>query len=375
MINYHYLVNETFEFSKFISKNKKLLILWYEYKKGGQYGDFEIKFPQLYNLSQDEAIIRNDFILIQDKIKRGEAHLLSEGDTSFLGACTKSKDSSIRTTQPHSLQMAKPRAFCLKKSFLKGIVSNHVTGVPVLQNANDLKTVEEYVMHKLQPYIGKTQREIWNQVGGNPFVGDVPKQFGKMISDKIIGRDEELKEKHNLFTKTTFLIKNLPVDDKDFPLERLTFRPVVISEFSTPWKNSDWKNYFEEISLILVCYEGKGKKNGERTLKGIKQLTFTGDDLDKFKLSYNMIRTAISEQSIDRLPYPSKFKNPSLVIAPKGNRGDDAYNTFFTKNHTKTCFMMEKRFIYDKYNEKNGLGQVATKPYKKYHSNEKHLER
>lgn len=82
MINYHELVNETFEFSKFVTKNKKLLILWYEYQRGEQYGDFEIKSPQLYNLSQDETIIQNDFILIQDKIKRGKAHLLSEGDTS-----------------------------------------------------------------------------------------------------------------------------------------------------------------------------------------------------------------------------------------------------------------------------------------------------
>lgn len=154
-----------------------------------------------------------------------------------------------------------------------------------LKIADDFKTVEEYVMHQLQPYIGMTQRKIWKRIGNKPFLGDVPKQFGKMISDKLLGKDEELKEKHDLFSKTTFIFKNLPVDEKDYPLERLTFRPLVISEFNSPWENSEWKNYFEEVSLILVCYEGKGKRNGDRILKGIKQLTFTADDLDQFKIS------------------------------------------------------------------------------------------
>lgn len=88
-----------------------------------------------------------------------------------------------------------------------------------------------------------------------------------------------------------------------------------------------------------------------------------------------MIQAAIKERNIERLPYPNKFLKPTLVIAPKGNRGDDVYNTFFTKNQTKACFMLDKRFIYDKINEKNGLSQTATKPYKKYHSKETLLER
>ena len=34
MINYNSIVNEEYEFSKLLFKNKKILILWYEYKKG-----------------------------------------------------------------------------------------------------------------------------------------------------------------------------------------------------------------------------------------------------------------------------------------------------------------------------------------------------
>ena len=38
---------------------------------------------------KDLLIIRQDYETIIKKIKRGEAHLLSEGDTMYLGACTK----------------------------------------------------------------------------------------------------------------------------------------------------------------------------------------------------------------------------------------------------------------------------------------------
>ncbi len=60
-------------------------------------------------------IFKNDFEIIKSKVKEGLAHEISEGDTSYLGACTKAQTSNIRTSQPFSHILAKPRAYSLKK--------------------------------------------------------------------------------------------------------------------------------------------------------------------------------------------------------------------------------------------------------------------
>ena len=91
-------------------------------------------------------------------------------------------------------------------------------------------------------------------------------------------------------------------------MERLSFRNLYLSEFEEIWKESDWKNYFEEINLIIVLYQGKkdGKKmkNGDRILKDVISVTFTLDDISLFKQSYLMVQEAIKTKDISKLPYP-----------------------------------------------------------------------
>lgn len=89
MIHYNSIINEEYEFSKLISKNRKLLIIWYEYIKGVPYADFVIQDFQLYDMSKDEAIIQNDFYINKQKVLDGLAHELSERDSAILGAATK----------------------------------------------------------------------------------------------------------------------------------------------------------------------------------------------------------------------------------------------------------------------------------------------
>src|SRR5699024_1093693 len=199
-----------------------------------------------------------------------------------------------------------------------------------------------------EAYIGMTQLEIYEKLTNKQMTGRIPKNIGKMISNQMIGKDNELKQKHGLFNKTTYIIKNVPVDEDYNLLERLTFRNIVQSEFADPWDESDWKKYFEEVTFLLICYEGKGKKNGHRTLKGMKEITFNADDIDSFGKTYEKIRQAIGKKDIALLPYPKTFPHQKMEIAPKGLGGDDAYNTFFDRERTKTCLMMDKDFVRSK---------------------------
>lgn len=350
-IDYNKIINEEYEYSKLISKNKKILFIWYLYEKGKDIGDFLITDYQLYDMSQDEETIRNDFYIIKQKVKDGRAHELSESDTSYLGACTKARTSKDRTTQPNSEIDAKPRAYSLKNSYMTGILNS--IGTTISFDTNEFKTVEEYVLSKLRPYIGKTQHEILEEVTGQTYKEKIPKNLNKMITDKIIGKDDELAEKHDLFKKTSFIIKNSPITPKGTYRERMSFRNLTLSEFEDTWEDSYWKLFFDETTILNILWKEPkaGSKNGERILEGVNRISFNDDDLDSIETTYNMVKETIEKEDIRLLPYPNSFEGQILEIGPKGQKSDDAYNTFFNKDVTKTCFFLNKTVLLEKKNK------------------------
>lgn len=349
-INYNDIINEEFDFSKLIFKNKKILIIWYEYDYTKDIKDFVITNYQLYDMSDDALIIKNDFEIIKEKVIEGKAHLLSEGDTSFLGACVKGVNGDEKVEQPNSKYLAKPRAFSLKHSYLTGILRDLDVTLDV--DNQEYKTVEDYVFAQIKKFIGKTQIDIYMEIMEQTLTGNIPKNIGKIISDKLIGTDEELPEKNPLFAKTNYKIKNIPVDSDFKPLERTPFRTIRLSEFNENWDNSEWKIFFEELTIIAICYEGtKEIANGYRVLKDIRKISFTSDEIDSFGKTYNMVKDAIESHDISKLPYPNSFDNQYLEVAPKGQKGANAYDTFFDNDKTKVCFMMNKEFIYKKLTE------------------------
>ena len=349
-IDFNKIVDEDYEFSKLIYKNKKILFIWYFYEKDKDIGDFLITDYQLYDMSQDEETIKNDFYIIREKVKSGRAHELSEGDTSYLGACTKARTSKDRTVQPFSPILAKPRAYSLKNSYMTGIL-NSIDSI-VINDTNEFKTVEDYVLAKLRPYIGKSQLEILEEITGQTYNEKIPKNLNKMITDKIIGKDDELAEKHDLFRKTRFIIKNSPLTPKGAYRERMSFRNLTLSEFEDDWEDSYWKLFFDETSILNIVWKEPraGSKNGERILEGVNKISFNDNDLDSIEISYNMVKEAIEKEDINLLPYPRTFEGQILEIGPKGQKSDDAYNTFFNNGVTKTCFFFFFFFLLQKNN-------------------------
>ena len=351
-IDYNLIVNENFDFSKLLFKNRKLLIIWYEYEKDKNPADFIIKDFQLYDMDEqgDITIIKNDFEIIKQKVITGEAHELSEGLTSYLGAAPKGINNLDVTSQPNSLKMAMKRAYVLKNSYMTGVLRS--INFAFEADDSEYKTIEEYVFAQISKFIGKTQMQIFEEIFKYEYKAKIPKNLNKMISNKTIGKDSELQEKNSLFAKTNYVIKNIPVNKQNYPLERMSFRNLVLSEFEEEWENSRWKNYFEEVTFIVLLYEGNTKiKNGFRVFKDIKKITFDAIDVELFGRTYNMVREAIKKRDISKLPYPKIIDGQILEIAPKGKKNANAYNTFFDKDVTKVCFMIDKDFIFKKLSE------------------------
>jgi len=370
-IDYNEIVHETYESSHLLGKCSEMLIIWYHYLPKTDYGDFKITDFQIYDMAQDEDVFKNDFELIKQKVLDGKAHELSEGDTSYLGACTSGASSKKFKSQPFSDELTKQRSFSLKNAYITGILRELKDNKPQLINFNSdksdeiikedklieiksvkAKTVIDYVTEKLKPYFGKTQLEILEEITGKTYTEKIPKNINKMISDKLIGKDNELYEKDELFRKTSFIIKNVPIRN-DKLIERMSFRNLRLSDFEYEWEDSYWNNFFGDTNFILICYESENSKvkNGYRKLKYVKQISFDDEDLESFEKTYNMIKLAIEKRDINLLPTPNSFDNQLLEIAPKGNKGDDAYNNFFKKDITKVAFMIGKPLLNKKLNE------------------------
>jgi hypothetical protein len=98
-------------FSQLFEK-ELILIVWYD--ETGLITDLEV-----YHLSNDFDILFEDYCIIKNAIDNGNAHILREGDTRFLGASRLDE----KVPQPKSDKLANKREFVLKKKYLQKIIT------------------------------------------------------------------------------------------------------------------------------------------------------------------------------------------------------------------------------------------------------------
>ena len=98
-------------FSQLFEK-ESILIVWHD--ETGLITDLEI-----YHLSNDFDILFEDYCIIKNAIDNGNAHILREGDTRFLGASRLDE----KVLQPKSDKLANKREFVLKKKYLQKIIN------------------------------------------------------------------------------------------------------------------------------------------------------------------------------------------------------------------------------------------------------------
>jgi DNA mismatch repair protein MutH len=164
MIDYQTIRNETWETSSFLNKNKVILLMFYLWMESQTVLDYKFKFVYLLDLladlsNEDILQIQKDWEFIVAKIRRNEAHLLSEGDTYYLGACTKAANSSRVREQAPGHVPAKPRAFSLKQQYINYLIQTKLlhrsaSGDSLFKKSNKVKTIEEAIQEKFVPYIG-----------------------------------------------------------------------------------------------------------------------------------------------------------------------------------------------------------------------------
>ncbi|HAZ52532.1 MAG TPA: hypothetical protein DCY66_12800 [Bacteroides sp.] len=172
MLDYCSIVNTPFESSLFYLKCRIMLLIFYLYEKGIDKLDLKFIYTVVWQLPEkDLLIIKNDFETFINKIKNGEAHNLSEGDTEYLGACRKGQKGDNLRAQPFSDVRAPKRALSLKPAYMRTVLAYVKSrGVSAVSNidfpnitkeiatVDELKSVsfENLILQRFQPWIGQS---------------------------------------------------------------------------------------------------------------------------------------------------------------------------------------------------------------------------
>ena len=312
MIDYFKVVEENFEDSHLWNKSQLILLIYYLYSKDiGNRLDYKINYAKLFTPpKEDLEIIKNDFKIIVDKIKAGKAHELSEGDTMYLGAATKSASSSDRRGQPFSDIPAKPRAFSFKTSYMTYVLNNFIvpnktTYEPIIKDASELKfnTFEEIIINKINSYAGKTDEELCKIFDRE--YNDNKAQWID-LAYRMLGIKSNKAEE---FEKANITVKALRIESKDkivesSPLPTFKFKELV----EETWKESKLFNYLDQQKFLFVVY----KKDGDKyVLKGAQLWNIPYGDLNTtVREGWENIRNVI----IDGVKFTPKTNKNGKVI-------------------------------------------------------------
>lgn len=263
MINYDGPVEIDFYKSHAWEKMRLILLIYYwRNKQLNSNLLYKIGFVRMFTPPEtDLEIIKKDYACIVEKIQLGKAHELSEGDTMYLGACTKGANAEKSTVPQYygDKQLARKRAFCFKNSYMTYVLTHYIAGKQddnsILKDASVLKkkSFEEILEDIVSQYIGMSDKELCEKFGRE--YNNNKAQWND-LAFKILGtRNEHADE----FEKANIRVKTIRIDEKNRMRENMSFPPfeflkLVQEEFDDSWLH----DYFDETRFYFFIWKQDG---------------------------------------------------------------------------------------------------------------------
>lgn len=365
IINYLKVHKENFEESSFWKKNSHLLLIFYLHDKEKDLLDYLIKLVDDWKYpNEDLLIIKRDWETINQKIKDGKAHELSEGDTFYLGACTKGStaENSLRK-QPFNKLKAKQRAYSLKQGYVNHIIANiskdekAVYGKILTQETKPeyLLSIEEVVISKFIPFYGKSAIEIENHF--NLQLNRKAKSYYANLTKAILGIGLKLKIEE--FEKADIQVKTIRLKENNLPKEHVSFKNFKYEEIiKLDWEESDLKHILEQ-KFFLVFYQFD---NGALLLRNVKFWNMPYSDILEVKqvwdktvktINTGKIIRNITDKGVRESYFPKKTESRISHVRPHAKDRNDTYPLPFKDKltglteYTKHCFWLNDSYIRD----------------------------
>lgn len=357
IINYMTEYKNDFYSSHFWYKNNKIQIIWYLYEPNKNKNDLKITHEKLFTFPEEDLpIIINDWKTIIDKIKNGKAHEISEADTMYLGACTKGTNKNSVREQPFSNIKAMQRAFCLKTSYMTGLVRQYIGNYEDVEKV--LKNVGEsftgFVENVVNKYKGKTQTELMNEFN----IDSKAKNLNGILIARMFNVKSRLRETDE-FQKANIVPRTVRVEENGRIKESLPFPYFNFESFkTTDWENSELKEELETTKYMFFVFK---KQNDDYIFSGIKLWNMPESIIEnQVKNMWNKTKDVILSgnivKSIDNngkreTNFPGMSDNGICHVRPHAKDSKDALPlpvidklTGLTK-YTKHCFWINNKYI------------------------------
>ena len=333
MISYNEPVEEDFYKSHVWEKIQRILLIHYIRDKNKPRLDYQIKFVNLFTPPKEDLdIIIQDYKTINDKIKAGKAHELSESDTLYLGACTKGATAkkSLRKQYYNPDVPAKSRNFCFKNSYMNYVLQNYVLkkdpGESIIGDTSILNSIsfEQYVLDRINSFAGKTDRDLC-QLFDRPYNNNKAQWVD--LSYRMLG----IKGNHaQEFQKANIVVKAIRIEQNGKIKESMSFPPFKFKELvKEEWEESTLYEYFETTKFLFVVFKSNGE---EYVLLGAQMWNMPANDLNEIvREGWEKIRDKISEGiRFEIKPYgdstrvendlPKKADNPIIHVRPHAQK-------------------------------------------------------
>lgn len=358
MIDYFKVIEEEFETSNMWSKSKLILLVFYLYQQDiNDRLDYRIDFVKLFSPPEkDVQIIKNDFNKIVSKIRAGKAHELSESDTLYLGAAPKASTSKDRRGQPFSDELAKPRAFAFKNSYMTYVLRNYIvpgkaTYEPILTKKVD--SFEDYVIEKISAYKDYSIEKLCIEF--NIEYEKKPKNLGATLAYRILGVKGNHAEE---FEKANIVIKTIRVNNNNTITESMSFPTFKFKELiEEEWESSTFGSYLSETRFLFIVYKYDEYK--VLRLKGCQFWNIPYNDLNRevysvWERTREVIREGLQVARINgklRSDLPKATENSVCHVRPHGRNSKDTYELPDGRQFPKQCFWLNNTYILQQLNE------------------------
>ena len=259
--------NRTFPETHLAEKLRCILLCVYlrpAKHKGMSRQDYIIKKVTLFTPpEEDMPVIKRDWEHIMAYVYAGRADELSEGQTEYLGACTKGVDGKHMKPQKYPpYKPAKPRAFCLKTSYMTYLENEYImkdrqTYVPSQKLGNDF---EAEALKRMNRFKGMNDSEITAILGFDR--NRNTKHYHSLLSFAMMGLSSNSCEE---FTKANIVMKTLRFENTGVLKESIS---LPIESFLSVLDENDFDDsalcdYFESSRFFLSIWQKEPAEEGK----------------------------------------------------------------------------------------------------------------
>lgn len=354
IINYMTEWEKTFETSDYWKKNETTLIMSYQYIKEVPKSEYTVDRAVLFSFPEtDLMIIKQDWEKIMQKVRNGEAHLLSEGDTLYLGACTKGASAKSVRQQPFSEILAKQRAYSLKQSYMTTILNKYIFGNEtdehIIKDWHDLQTrpFEDIIIDRLKKYYNYSQTELKKmfELEGNS------KNINELLVSKMLGVKGKV-SKTAEFQNADITPKTIRVQKSGKVKESMSFPNFKFTELIKEdlWEDSDLYNQLAPKKFLFIIFQER--EDGEYYFDRAIFWNIPVQDLEEvqkvWKQTKETIKKGVQITEVNgkfKNNLPSASENPVAHVRPHGKNRDDTYPLPDGRELTKQCFWLNNTYI------------------------------